>query len=270
MNGPPPANVLMLSAVGTRLGGPDTGEEQRQVAQVVRSARYRDGLAVHTAQAVRGEDILEHLLERAPTVVHFSGHATDDGLRVLTTDGGDAPLVTAGLGDLLAAAGKGVRLVLLNACATNGAAEELARTAGCAIGYPGRVQDVMAITFAREFYRCVGAGLAVGPAHSAAVAVTVMYGAGAGERAVLHHAPGVDPETWHLLHPAHMVPLPGAGNVPDPTAFLAQRAGAKPFIALVTGTTNSEARLRSTLASTGDLEVQWIRIDDDTSTDRRD
>ncbi|MFD7029535.1 CHAT domain-containing protein [Streptomyces sp. NPDC059917] len=269
MSGPPPATVLMLSAVATRLGGPDTGAEQREVVQVLRSARYREALTVHTAQAVRGEDILEHLLDRTPTVVHFSGHATDGGLRVLTVDGGDAPLVTAGLGDLLAAAGKGVRLVLLNACATSGVAEELAVTSGCAIGYPGRVGDGMAITFACQFYRCIGAGYAVGPAHRAAVAVTRMYGAEPGELAVLHHGPEVDPETWHLLHPAHLVPLPGTGIVPDPTAFLARRAGAKRFTAVVTGTTNSEALLRSALASTGDLEVQWIRIDDDTSTDHR-
>jgi hypothetical protein len=51
--------------------------------------------------------------------------------------------------------------------------------------------------------------------------------------------------------------------VPDPTAFLAYRAGAKRFTAVVTGTTISETVLRSTLASAvGDLEVQWVQIDD--------
>lgn len=52
MTGSQPTGVL--SAVAGRLGGPDTGEEQRQVDRVVREARYRDGPALHTAQAVRG------------------------------------------------------------------------------------------------------------------------------------------------------------------------------------------------------------------------
>ncbi len=253
----------MLSAVATRLGGPDTGEEQRQVDQIIRAARYRDGLALHTAQAVRGDDILGHLLDHEPTVLHFSGHASDTGLRVLTSDGGDAPMVTRGLADLLAAAGKAVRLVVLNACGTDPIARELAQATGCAIGYPGKVGDQTAITFAVQLYRCIGAGMAVGPAHQAAVAVTRMYGAGDGELATLHHGRSVDPATLHIVHPAHLVPLPEPGRVPNPTAFLAHRTGAKRYAALVTGTTESEANLRAELADRN-MDAQWIQLEEGT------
>ncbi|MEU7193263.1 hypothetical protein AB0B04_06855 [Streptomyces xinghaiensis] len=250
----------MLSAVATRLGGPDTGTEQRQVDQVIRAARYRNGLALHTAQAVRGDDILGHLLDYEPTVLHFSGHASDTGVRVLAPDGGDVPLVTRGLADLLAAAGKKVRLVVLNACGTDFIARDLAQVTGCAIGYPGEVGDQTAITFAAQFYRCVGAGMAVGPAHRAAAAVIRMYGAGDGEIPVLHPGPAANPDILSLLHPAHLPPPPAQGRVPNTTAFLAHRTGTKRYYALVTGTTDSEEHLRAELASRN-MNAQWIQVE---------
>ncbi|MBW8806317.1 MAG: hypothetical protein JF587_21070 [Catenulisporales bacterium] len=259
--------MLMLSAVAARLGGPDTGEEQRQVNQVIKEARYRDGLTLHTAQAVRGDDILGHLLDHEPTVLHFSGHASDTGLYVLTPDGGDAPLVTEGLADLLAAAGKKVRLVVINACGTDLIAQELAKVAGCAIGYPGTVGDQVATTFAAQFYRCVGAGMALGPAHRAAAAVIRMYGAGESEIPVLHSVPETDPDTLHLLHPAYLPPPPEQGRVPNATAFLASRAGAKRYTVLVTGTTASEAHLRATLADKN-MDVQWLQLDDGSESEQ--
>lgn len=261
MNGPAPAGVLMLAAVAARIGGPDTGEEQRQVRQMIKEARYRDGLVLHTGQAVRGDDILGHLLEYDPTVLHFSGHASEAGLRVLTADGGDAPLVTAGLADLLGAAGKLVRLVVLNACGTDGAARELAEVTGCAIGYPGEVSDRMAVTFAAQLYRCVGSGMAVGPAHRAAAAVIRMYGAEEREMPVLHLGPGVNAEAVHLLPPAYLLPPAEKGRVPDPTAFLARVAGAKRYTVLATGTADSESELRAGLAHT-DMEIHWVQFEE--------
>ncbi|MFD9398161.1 CHAT domain-containing protein [Streptomyces sp. NPDC060011] len=260
MTGPQPAGVLMLSAVATRLGGPDTGSEQRQVHQAIRAARYREGLALHTEQAVRGDDILGHLLDHEPTVLHFSGHASDTGVRVLASDGGDVPLVTQGLAELLAAAGKRLRLVVLNACGTDAVARELAQVTGCAIGYPGEVGDQMAITFAAQFYRCVGAGMAIGPAHQAAAAVIRMYGAEDGEIPILHPGPGADPDVLSLLHPAHLPPPPEQGQVPNTTAFLAHRTGAKRYYALVTGVTDSEERLRAELSSRN-MNAQWIQVE---------
>ncbi|MFH8770128.1 CHAT domain-containing protein [Streptomyces sp. NPDC017958] len=263
MTGPQPTGVLMLSAVATRLGGPDTGEEQRQVDRMIREARYRDGLALHTAQAVQGEDILGHLLDHEPTVLHFSGHASDTGLRVLTPDGGDAPLVTEGLGDLLAAAGKQVRLVVLNACATDPIAQDLAEVTGCAIGYPAQVSDRTAITFATQFYRCVGAGMPVGPAYEAARAVIRMYGADENELPVLRQSPAVNMDALHLLHPAFLPPPPAQGRIPDPTAFLARRTGTKRHTVLATGPTDSGTELRAELAD-GNMNVQWIQVEETT------
>lgn len=252
----------MLAAVAPHLGGPNTADEQRQVSDSIRASRYRDGLKLQPAQAVRGEDILGLVLDHAPTVIHFSGHATVDGLRVLTSDGGDAPMVTAGLGELLTSVGKAVRLAVLNACDSSAIAEELAQCVGCAIGYQGRVRDGLAQDFARDFYRCIGTGLAVGPAHRAAAAVAKQYGATDAELPRLHARADVDPETTYLLHPAHMPPLPGPGRLPNATAFLARRAAAKPFTVLLTGITDSEDGLRSRLSSAiTDVEIQWIQID---------
>jgi hypothetical protein len=263
VNDAPPAVVLMLSAVAARPGGPDTGQEQRQVEQAIRAARYRDGLALRTAQSVQGDDLLGHLLDHEPAVVHFGGHADAGGLRVLTADGGDAPLVTEGLADLLGAAGARLRLVVLNACGTDSAARDLARVAGCAIGYPGRVNDRTAVTFAAQFYRCVGAGMAVGPAHRAATAVVRMYGAGESEIPVLHPGPGVNPDALSILAPAHFVPPPEQGRVPNATAFLARPTKSMHYTLLVTGSTDSEAGLRADLASMN-MDVQWVRFEEGT------
>ncbi|MEU9306234.1 CHAT domain-containing protein [Streptomyces sp. NPDC048256] len=265
---PPPVCVLMLSAVGTQRGGPDTGREQREVAQVIQVVRYREALALQTAPAVQGEDILPLLLAHDPTVLHFSGHAANDGLRVLTADGGDAPLDTDGLGELLAAAAKGIRLAVLNACYTEAAADKLAQITGCAIGYPERVDDQTTIAFARSLYHCVGTGMSVGAAHRAAVASLWTFGTPEHLRPRLKSRPDVEPEACFLLNAAHQVPATRPGALPDPTALTARQAGsAKKFTALITGTAASEATLRAGLASTFDgMEVEWMRFDDTDNT----
>ncbi|MFI6153033.1 hypothetical protein ACIBCA_10100 [Kitasatospora sp. NPDC051170] len=179
---------------------------------------------------------------------------------VATPDGGEAPLVTRGLADLLTAVGKKVRLVVLNACGTDPIAQDLAQVTGCAIGYPGKVDDRTAVTYAAQFYRRIGAGQAVGPAHPAAVAVIRMYGAGEHEIPELRCRPGANRDALHLLHPVHLPPLPEPGRVPDPTAFLAHRAGAKRYTVLLTGTTDSETHLRAELAGRN-MSIQWIQVE---------
>ncbi|MFF8768587.1 CHAT domain-containing protein [Kitasatospora sp. NPDC015120] len=260
MTDPKPTRILMLSAVAVRLGGPDTGEEQRQVTQTLRAARFRDGIRLETGQALQGKDILGHLLHHNPNVLHLSGHADESGLRVLTPAGGDAPMATKGLANLLAEVGKEVRLAFLNACATGAVARELAEVVGCAIGHPAKVRDDMAIMFADHFYQCIGTGMTVGPSFRAAQAALGMYVTDEASLPVLHHRADVNPDALHLLHPAFMPPPSAPGRAPDATAFLARRAGAKQFIALVTGSAESEAELRAEFIEKN-VDILWIRED---------
>jgi tetratricopeptide (TPR) repeat protein len=110
---------------------------------------------------------------REPRVLHFLGHGEMDGLWFEKEDGSGERISTNRIVGLLK--GSPVRLALLNACwsATDLVAslcDRLTREGGipAAIGHGKPVADVSAIEFAREFYRQLLLGKAVGAARDLA------------------------------------------------------------------------------------------------------
>lgn len=131
-------------------------EEIRELRQELRSVTYRDAVQFEARQAVRPDDLVRLVRELKPDVVHFSSHGSDGGLTLSEADGGDETLD----GDRLARffEGRGVSLVVFNACYSADHARRVADAVKTVIGTSDELDDDAGRRFSIAFYRSVGNG----------------------------------------------------------------------------------------------------------------
>ncbi len=53
-------------------------EEVREIQEMIRKAKFRDSLHFHSCWAVRPNDILQAINEYEPSIIHFSGHGSNN------------------------------------------------------------------------------------------------------------------------------------------------------------------------------------------------
>jgi len=127
--------------------------------------------------AVSVDELMRHLLELEPTVLHFSGHGGGSAGLVLQGEHEEPQMVSAqALAALVKCAGGKVRVAVLNACHSIDQAEALRREVDCVIGMTGAIGDDAARSFAVAFYRALGYRRSVGTAFDQAVAVLLAKG----------------------------------------------------------------------------------------------
>jgi hypothetical protein len=75
--------------------------EAREITQKIRLSQDRDTFDVITCWAVQPDDLLQHLNQHRPRIVHFSGHGDRSGRIALSAGrGGDQAINTAALTEL--------------------------------------------------------------------------------------------------------------------------------------------------------------------------
>ena len=182
--------VLFLSASPMSESRLDLEEEIRDVDNVLKATGTRPRLVLVSHPAARIEDLVESLREDRPIVVHFSGHGSDEGILLRSEASLGQALTGAQLARLLD--GRGVGLVVLNACFTGATAEALLGAVRTVVGTSNRVTDDAAKLFSVEFYRQVGRGYTIKHAFQDATEVLMLHGFGDVYGAVgdLEWAPG--------------------------------------------------------------------------------
>lgn len=165
--------ILFLAAdpdATTRL---DIGRECAAIQREL-SMTARDQLRFESRWATSVDDLLRHLTERQPTVLHFSGHGRGTGELILQDEhGAPQPLSTRALARVIGAAAHNVRLIVLNACYSTAQAAALCREVECVIGMDGAIADRAARVFATRLYGALGSGRSVGNAVEQAIAALV-------------------------------------------------------------------------------------------------
>jgi hypothetical protein len=134
------------------------------------------------------DEMARHLIKLEPTVVHFSGHGTGGDLGPASATSRDvvgpedsgiylqdeqrrSQLVTArALAMMITSAAPSTRVVVLNACYSDGHAEALCSVVECVVGMTRAIRDDAARSFAVGFYRALGHRRSVGNAVEHAVA----------------------------------------------------------------------------------------------------
>jgi formylglycine-generating enzyme required for sulfatase activity len=188
----PRSIILFLAANPAGTSSLALDQECAAIERELRLTPGRDDFEFRSKWAVTVDELMRHLLDLQPTILHFSGHGSAQGMLpgqrhegrratrdvscddhtpglLLQGDDGQPQLVTpAALTKMIQTTANTVRLVVLNACYADAQAEALRDVVGCAIGMKGTISDDAARAFAVGFYRALGHRRPVGNAYAQA------------------------------------------------------------------------------------------------------
>lgn len=137
----------------------DIEDELRCLEIELRGVEFRDSIAAIPKHAVRPDDLIRHIRDSKPNIVHFSGHGTEQGLYLRDEKGGIQPIDSKSLKSFLK--DREVDLVVLNACFSKHLADDLLEVVKAVVFTEGEIEDEAASLFTLAFYRSLGNGLTV-------------------------------------------------------------------------------------------------------------
>jgi hypothetical protein len=139
----------------------------------------RDDFDFRSKWAVNVDEMMRHLNECRPTIIHFSGHGGSShdhlkaarGTGIHLQDEHRAQYVSErALAQMITSAAPSTCVVVLNACFTDALAESLCNLVDCVVGMDGAISDAAARSFAMGFYRALGNRRSIGNAIAQAIA----------------------------------------------------------------------------------------------------
>jgi hypothetical protein len=165
-------------------------EECAAIERELRMTSGRDDFDFRSKWAVSVDELMRHLNELQPAILHFSGHgstsaagsahahgdphrdiATPQGAGIYLQDEYGSQYVSErALAKVIESASPSTRVVVLNACFSATVAESLRHVVDCVVGMEGAIGDTAARSFAVAFYRALGNRRSVGNAVAQAVA----------------------------------------------------------------------------------------------------
>lgn len=201
-NVPEKIKILFITsspADQTRLS-PD--EEVREIEDKLRKSDYRDSISFVTRWAARPLDVLQAINEIKPTIIHFSGHGSDDSELVFQDDDGYTKLVSKeAIVQTIATATEDVKMVFFSSCFTHQQAEEIVKHVDAAIGMINEIGDDSARIFATYFYASIGFGHSISKAFGQAKVALMLEGILEEDVPALYVKKGLESEEIVLVKP---------------------------------------------------------------------
>jgi len=198
-NLPRKVTVLFITAEPEGVEHLRVDKEVREIQLKVRSSELRDSIAFEYRPAARVTDLIQHLNEVEPDIVHFSGHGADaglafqdenDDLRLLTNDELDA---------LLKACPSLLKLAVFNSCDSAEQARVASGRVPAAVGMAQSIEDEAARVFAGQLYNALGFGRSLGLAfEQAKLQVQLTLGELSGQPELVV-AEGVEPDELFVV-----------------------------------------------------------------------
>ena len=177
-------------------------EEAREIENMIRKSEYRDSVSFVSKWAVRPLDILQAINEVNPTIVHFSGHGSDEDELVLQDNSGRTKLVSKeAIVQTMASTSDDIRLVFFNTCFSYNQAYELTEYVHAAIGMNTSIGDNAARIFAAQFYSAIGFGHSVHKAFQQAKTALMLEGVKEENTPELYTNESIDPNELILVQP---------------------------------------------------------------------
>lgn len=152
-------------------------EEAREIGEMIRKSDYRNSVSFVTKWAVRPQDVLQSINEEQPTIIHFSGHGSDEDEIVFQNSQGQARLVSKeAIIQTMMSSSDTIRVVFFNTCFSYGQAEAVVKHVDAAIGMKTSIGDDAARNFSAQFYSAIGFGLSLKKAFQQAKARLMLEG----------------------------------------------------------------------------------------------
>ena len=122
---------------------------------------HRDEFLYTTLFEVTGFDFSRILLREKPTIVHFSGHGSSEGIFLVNEREVPQLASTQALQKLFGVLKKILKIecLILNACFSKAQAEVVAESIPVVVGTQSKIGDKEAINFSIGFYQGLGEGL---------------------------------------------------------------------------------------------------------------
>lgn len=178
-------------------------EEARSIHEMIRKSQHRDSVRLESRWAVRPLDALQAINEVEPTIVHFSGHGSDQDEIVFQDEQGNAKIVSlAAIVQMMKASSGKIRLVFFNTCYSRGQAESVVDHVEAAIGMNDSIGDEAARVFASQFYSAVGFGKSVHTAFEQGKAALMLEDIPEDSIPELFVAEGIDATQLIIVQPA--------------------------------------------------------------------
>lgn len=151
--------------------------EVRSINEQILRARHRDSVKLVSEWAVRSGDILQYINTHEPTIVHFSGHGSDNDELVLMNNNDETKLVSLeAIVQAMSTANENLRLIFFNTCSSYNQALSVTEHIECAIGMNQSITDEAAQKFSAQFYSSISFGLSVQKSFDQARAALMLEG----------------------------------------------------------------------------------------------
>ncbi len=177
-------------------------EEVRSVHEMIRKSEHRDSVKLESRWAVRPLDVLQAINEVDPTIIHFSGHGSDQDEIVFQDEAGNSKVVSLdAIVQMMKASSGKIRLVFFNTCFSRGQAEAVVEHVEAAIGMSDSIGDDAARIFSSQFYSAIGFGKSVETAFEQGKAALMLENIPEEHIPELFVADGLDPEWIVIVQP---------------------------------------------------------------------
>lgn len=178
-------NILFIGANPTL--NLNLEKEAREIREAIIKSLNRNSIVFETRWATRTTDLFQYINEVNPTIIHFSGHGTENG-ELVFHDNNDNPKIVSreAITEMINASSDEVRLVVFNNCFSSVIAEGVVKNIESAIGMNISIGDNAAIQFASQLYSSIGFGLSLEKAFNQAIVSLKLEGIGESETPQLY------------------------------------------------------------------------------------
>jgi hypothetical protein len=161
--------ILFLSANPSSTGRIGVDKEARRIEEMLEKGSGRDEFQLNKYLALMADDLPHLLMKHRPHIVHFSGHGSLTKQIIVEGESGRSKRIkTPALVEVFRVHRGDIRVVVLNACLTEEAAQSLAGVVDYSVGIKRLVGDTAAINFAGAFYLALSNGNSVPNAFASA------------------------------------------------------------------------------------------------------
>ncbi|SDI64184.1 CHAT domain-containing protein [Winogradskyella thalassocola] len=177
-------------------------EEARAISEMIRKSKHRDSVKFETCWAFQPIDLLQAINEYKPSIIHFSGHGSDNDEIIFQTNDGRTKIVSKeAIVQTIMASSDGIRLVFFNTCYSKNQAEAVSEYVEATIGMNTSIGDEAARIFSSQFYSSIGFGLSVKKSFEQAKALLMLENISEEETPELFIKEGINSEDLIIVKP---------------------------------------------------------------------
>lgn len=157
--------ILFLSANPANEVRLRTAHEYKEIRKSIIESGAQKRISLASEWAVRIDELIQLLVSQKPTIVHFSGHGSEQGEIILEDEFGDGVPISREtvrrIFGILSQSSNQIRCVLLNACFSEQQAVHISESVDIVVGISSEIADTTAVRFASTFYGVIGEGESV-------------------------------------------------------------------------------------------------------------